>query len=266
VLTPLLDDFLAALRHERLWGQVLIRRMDSAFELRHVEDRGAAVETLREVRLADLRPLAAAAANGSFRPLKSTPTLRTGWRCRIADGGHLVAALDELYPGSLADWWAVIRGQAMPKDYPDAVARQLGSKAAALARLRGPALAATVHASCSPSSCLKHRRWSAPDVLPDDGLNKSAIPCLEPCPVFLTFARACAASEESPTVGLQLAPEDLATVVAALRHALERPPPSIREGEVGAVLHPWRITRLLERQGTAWVRASEQNIESYADL
>src|SRR5215470_19009304 len=95
---PALVHFVAGLGQELLLAQVLIRRDERAYELRHVEDRAAS--GLRAISLRDVRALAQTTADGAFRPLKSAPSLARGWLLRVSDEAELESALNQLYPGA----------------------------------------------------------------------------------------------------------------------------------------------------------------------
>ena len=243
---PPLDHFLAGLGPERVWAEVLIRREGDGFELRHVRDREVEATRLRTVPVSGLRALADRTAEGEFRPLKAAPGLVAGWRCPLRRNADLAAALHHLYPGSLADAWAEATRAEAPVSFLDFTAR-LEGRARHVGELGGTALAAAVEAGCGPHACLKRRRWTVPDLAADDGTGKSAIPCLEPCPVFLAFARACMETEHAPTVPTAFAPDDLATLAAALRHALKHPPTGERGAGSGSPLDPRRIVHVLAR-------------------
>src|ERR1700756_3660265 len=101
---PALKHFVAQIGQEILLAQVLIRRGESGYELRHVADAGAPAESLRPVRIAEARALAQYTADGQFRPLKSAPTLPSGWRLVAVNDAELGDALTRLYPGAVADW------------------------------------------------------------------------------------------------------------------------------------------------------------------
>ena len=259
-LPPPVAHFLAGFspEGERVWGQVRIRRGPDGYELRHVLDRVVADGALRVVSVAELRSLAACTASGAFRPLKSAPTLRSGWRCVARGDEELETALAHLYPGTLADARAWSAGLAAPTNWSEFAAMQVG-RARGLARLEPAAFRPAVEAGCSASVCLKRRLWAGPGVEPEpesgmDG-NKSQLPCLEPCALFAAFARACLANADALTVPVQIAPEDLATIAAALRHALEHPPAGLREGSFSEPLNPRRLLRVLAVHEAAWHRA-----------
>ncbi|MCC6232812.1 MAG: hypothetical protein IT580_09225 [Verrucomicrobiales bacterium] len=247
---------MSGLGAERVWAQVLIRRAGAGFELRHQQDRAADASGLRPVAVAALRRLAEVDGAGGFRPHHTAPSLVSGWVCAVADAHGLKEALDQLYPGTMDDWAALVLGTARPTDFASVAARQMG-RAKGLQTLRGRPLLATISAACSAASCLKHRRWNAADVPMDDGFGKSGIPCLEPCPLFLGFARSCAGADATPIVETAFTPQELGTLAAALRHALEHPPAGIRTGDWSAPLHARRLTRMLELHAELWSRASE---------
>ncbi len=260
LLSPPISRFLAGWHDKRVWAQVLVRREGNGFELRHDQDRDTDPTHLRPVALEALRELAARTASDEFRPLKSAPTLRAGWRCRVAGPADLEAALSELYPASLSDDCALAEGRARPTTWTEYAERQLG-RARALRGLEGEALARIVTAGCHASVCLKRRLWTGPGLAAEDAGNKSALPCLEPCAVFTYFARACLAASNAPSVAIQFAPDDLATLAAALRHALEHPPAAAREGP----LDPRRLLRVLTVHQETWSRATTRTVTPSSD-
>ncbi len=261
------DDFLASMGDGGLaWGQVVVSPVaGGGYEIRHVADRGVDAAGLRLVGVEGLRDVAMSTADGRYRPLRGAPNLPGGWRCRVRDGRELVEGLERIYPGAIADRWVLSRTGGWALDFAEVASRQVG-RSKVLMGLQGPALAAVVEAGCGVGSCVRRRHWVAAGagVGPDCEEGKSAVPCLEPCPFFLGFARACADIELKATVTVELAPDDLATVAAALRHALEHPPRGLREGEIAEPLHPWRVARMLARHAMlreASMRSTESSDE-----
>jgi sirohydrochlorin cobaltochelatase len=88
-------------------GQVLIRRRAAGgYELCHHEDADRSDLALF-TRAEDARHLSAGDDAGRFRPLKTAPNLRHGWRLHLPDAPALRGALDYFYPammGALFDW------------------------------------------------------------------------------------------------------------------------------------------------------------------
>lgn len=82
-------------------GQILIERSGEAFTLRHREDEGREMLALYHSP-EDAIELAKFTDDAKYRPLKTAPNLRHGWRLDLADLGGLQQALEFFYPGRLA--------------------------------------------------------------------------------------------------------------------------------------------------------------------
>jgi sirohydrochlorin cobaltochelatase len=63
---------------------------------------------------------------GNYRPLKTAPTLRHGWRLALEDLPALRTALDSFYPGRLAAMFAFEKGELRTTPFRDTLARQSG--------------------------------------------------------------------------------------------------------------------------------------------
>src|SRR6266404_8149201 len=83
-------------------GQLLIQRTNaSGFDVCHHDDANAdRLEVFRKQERAI--EIARYDDGGKYRPLKTAPNLRRGWRLEVADLGELRRALDHFYPGRLA--------------------------------------------------------------------------------------------------------------------------------------------------------------------
>ncbi len=89
-------------------GQVLIVRRGVGFMLCHREDE-ASTELKIFCSPDDATEIAHLDDAGQYRPLKTAPNLRHGWRLEVADLAALRLALDGFYPGrlpALATWEA----------------------------------------------------------------------------------------------------------------------------------------------------------------
>jgi sirohydrochlorin cobaltochelatase len=84
-------------------GQIEIRADGNRFELRHQADAAAAELEIFE-RPEDARQLALYDEAGAYRPLKTSPNLRRGWRLRLRTIAELHRALDYFYPAMLGVW------------------------------------------------------------------------------------------------------------------------------------------------------------------
>lgn len=89
-------------------GQVLIQQNGDGFALCHREDEaGAEFQIFRSPKAA--AEIARLDDAGQYRPLKTAPNLRHGWRLEVVDLAALRQALERFYPGrlsALAAWEA----------------------------------------------------------------------------------------------------------------------------------------------------------------
>ena len=234
---PALEAFVAQLGDEFLLAQVLIRKAGGGFELWHVDDR----DTKDLKIVTDFREVSQVTHTGAFRPLKSAPNLRRGWRAELRDADELWLALNYLYPGVIADWFVVQSGRAQPTNYREFTARQTGMYRITTMLSDARAAEAT-QACCDRKFCLKQRLWTVPGLGADDAATKSTIPCLEPCAIMLEFARKVMRMEQE-----NMNKSESETVVAALEHAIQNPPKDLREADFGNPLNPRRVQLLLNR-------------------
>ncbi len=217
---PALRQFAAQLGDAFVLAQVLVRRLDQGFELRHVDDRSVDARHLRELAPEALRTLAQSTADGDFRPLKSAPNLASGWRTASADVEQLGVALERLYPGAIADWFAA--GEPVPPvtHYREFTARQTGMYR--ITTMLDDAQAGRVAVACCHARfCLKRRLWTVPGLAADEAGAKSVIPCLEPCAVLLEFARKAVRLEQEDKMSLEISAGEVATLQETVRLALE---------------------------------------------
>lgn len=96
-----------------LWGQVLCQREGEGFELRHRADAQTPGKELQALSREALEDWLLYDEAGQYRPLRTAPNLRQGWRLWVPEEEELLAALETLYPGLMA--LAVHRGgQGLP--------------------------------------------------------------------------------------------------------------------------------------------------------
>lgn len=238
------------------WGWVVARPAPEGWELRHALDAGRPESELHRLEPGALREWADLTEARMFRPLKSGPGLRRGWRCVVSGGGELELALDGIHPGGLGDWWAVRSGEGRPVSFGEHMGRQTGVYRGARGLAEG-GVAAVVRACCGPGRCIKDRRWSGGGLGPDAPGAKSAVPCLEPCALAMDTARVMARMASAERLGAGLSAEDLAVVRAALERAAGLPPPEgVREADLSEARNPRRMQLLLEWLGPEWGRTA----------
>jgi hypothetical protein len=227
---PALEAFVAGIGNELVAAQVLIRRSAAGFELRHVDDRELSTGTLRALRLSDVRSLAQITIHGAFRPLKSAPNLQKGWLLGAANNTELEMALNQLYPGLIADWFAARSPRPAITHYREFTNRQTGMYRITQMLSDGQA-AQMITAGCHRRFCLKQRLWTVEGLAPEAREDKSLIPCLEPCALLLEFARKAMRIEQQEKVRIELAPDELAVMHSSLTASLEEAAPDVREGD-----------------------------------
>jgi hypothetical protein len=243
---PALSAFVAAFETELVFGQVWIRWAERGFELRHVADRASDPAALRLLGDNDIRPLAQFTAGGAFRPLRSAPNLQRGWRATPRDDETLGAALNQLYPGAVADWFAAQAPMPPVTSYREFTGRQTGMYR--ITTMLDDAMAgAVIRACCHKDFCLKRRLWIVDGLAPDAPTAKSALPCLEPCAILLEFARKMARVGQEEKAQPPPSPAEIARQRAAAEAALKNPDASLAESDFDAPNNPRRLQFILEK-------------------
>jgi hypothetical protein len=243
---PALEAFILSIPPEKVWAQVLIQSQAKDFVLRHVADHELPAAQLKALSLPELRKLAMFTASGGFRPLRSSPDLPRGWSFTCKTSEELWRALQELYPGSVPDWFAAQAPAPPVTHYRDFTNRQTGMYR--VCQLLTDEQAANVtRAACHPRFCLKQRLWTVEGLPPDPPAAKSAIPCLEPCAILLELARKAARIEQEEKIGVQFSSSELQSFLAATERALENSQAADRTGNISAAANPRRLQLLLEK-------------------
>lgn len=186
--SPALDWFVRQIGDELLVAQVLVQREADCFELRHVADRDSLADQLELVGADDALGIAQFTDDGALRPLKSSPNLRRGWRMLANSDLALETALNRLYPGFVADLFAVRTSSPHITHYREFTSRQTGMYRITTFLSDDDAFA-MAHKCCDSRYCLKHRLWTIEGLPQDQCEGKSLIPCLEPCAILLEYAR-----------------------------------------------------------------------------
>jgi len=247
--SPALASFLARMHEECVVAQAIIRRAGKGFELRHRDDAGRSSEELRLLRIEELRALAQTTETGAYRPLKCAPTLRRGWRAVAEHDRELEIALNHLYPGAVADCYAAAGVNPPVTNYREFTARQTGMYRIT-AMLDDAQAAGVIKACCDSRFCLKQRLWTVAGLEGDSVESSSVIPCLEPCAVFLEFARKAARIEQEDKVTMSLGASELETLVAALENTTATATAALREADFGEAANGRRAQLLLEKLRT----------------
>lgn len=106
-------------------GQILIRKDGESFALCHRDDEKCeALETYRAPE--DAIGIARLTDAGAYRPLKTAPDLRHGWRLELSDLQGVRQALDFFYPGRLPALLAWEENRLRPTPLRETLDRQSG--------------------------------------------------------------------------------------------------------------------------------------------
>ena len=209
-LEAALAKWLAAGR--RCIGQVSIEaRNDGSFVLSHREDAPGDKPCVQADEAAQIARFDDA---GNYRPLKTAPNLRHGWRLMLPDQGALSIALDLFYPGRLPAFLAWETGHLVTTPLRETLNRQTGMYRSA-ARISDTEADKLVGDFCrSDRGCLRTILWKrdqegspASTHLPSEkfepnhdqtGLGRPTIPllCQEACNLLVAEARKVVKTED----------------------------------------------------------------------
>ena len=149
----------AALTAPFYFGEIFVQKTTSGrFVLSHRDDES--VDHLQTFRNAqDAIEIAKYDDSGNYRPLKTAPNLRHGWRLELDTLEELRCALDYFYPGRLAIFAAWKRDQPQTTPLRETLDRQSGMYRVA-AKISDPELDDLVADFCrSNGGCLRTILW-----------------------------------------------------------------------------------------------------------
>ena len=188
-------------------GQMSIRRMNGGgFVLSHRDD-GGRDDLQRFQNPEEAAEIARYDDSGNYRPLKTAPNLRHGWRLELVDLTELRRALDNFYPGRLAMFAAWKENRLTTTPLRTTLTRQSGMYRVA-AKISDEQVNELVGNFCrSNGGCLRTILWKrdergapASTQLPPEkfdtahdqtGGGELAIPllCQEPCNLLINECR-----------------------------------------------------------------------------
>jgi sirohydrochlorin cobaltochelatase len=105
-------------------GQLEIASSDGGFVLCHRDDAGRS--DLDEHKVDDAFEIARLDDAGNYRPLKTAPTLRHGWKIFARDPLQIERVIDTIYPGRLAMLHAFKSGELTTTSLRETLNRQSG--------------------------------------------------------------------------------------------------------------------------------------------
>lgn len=253
---PAILAFIETLGKKAQIGQVLIQCSEGAFELRHQLDEGLAASDLESVSEKQLADLVSTNLAGAFRPLKSAPDLRQGWRAISKGPNQLWKHLNLIYPGAVGDWFRQRTAPTSHLSYREFVGRQSGMYRGA-SRLAEKEADQLSQACCSDKHCLKERLWS---IEPEATAKTAAsfLLCREPCQLLLELARRMSKSKQENVIKIELPKSEAEALIEILRqNANQASHPDQRIADFSKPDNPRRLNLLIQALESQFARQKE---------
>ncbi len=238
------------------WGQLRVTatitdRGARRYDVRHVDDADGAVEALeRYDDPLDARDVVTFDEDGRYRPLKTAPTLRSGWVFPELDHRDVYETVETIYPATVANWHREREGRLDVDHWRETMERQSGIYGVVKTWDRGEGYEHVnwvAEACCADSQCLKRREWEYDEEtdLDVDG-GDGAFPCREPCSMVVSAARRWTRleSEESRTYEFELTPSEKEQLEALVDAVADDRIGEIREADLREPANRYR-TRFL---------------------
>jgi len=257
----------------RHWGQLeLTTRLSPAvdghgqgqrvYDIRHVEDADRDRGDLEQYsEPTDARELVTHDADGRYRPLKTAPTLVTGWHFEGLSSTAFVETVRAIYPATIANWHREQHDALDIDHWLETAERQTGIYDI-VDELPREAVEWVAEACCVDSQCLKRREWQYEegDELAVDG-GDGVFPCREPCSLVTAAARKWTVleSEDDKTWHLELTTSELNQLTEIIDAVADGRTDEIREADVydGANRYRARYLRAKRMDGETFAGAHE---------
>lgn len=225
---------------ETAWGELLLTVSLSEGGRRQYEIRNEADADIAPGQLdthtdpLDARELVKHDDNGRYRPLKTAPSLPTGWRFGPFGPDDFVRTVDLIYPATVANWHREHSGNLDVTHYRECAERQTGIYDM-IEGLDAEAVDWVAQACCADSQCVKRREWEYDEdhELEADG-GSGAFPCREPCSLVVAAARKWTTLEsETPrTYEFELTPSEKNQLEELIDAVADDRTDDIREADV----------------------------------
>jgi hypothetical protein len=241
----------------REWGQLAItvtigsENGSRHYDLRHVADSDADRDDLETYRdPLEARDLVKYDDRGRYRPLKTAPTLPTGWVFPDLDAAEAVRTVGFVYPATVENWHREREGDLDVSHWRETMERQTGIYGVVKTWDRGEGhdhVNWVAEACCADSQCLKRRAWEYDgDADLDVAAGEGEFPCREPCSLVIAGARKWTKleGEETRTYEFELTPGEKEQVEAIIGAVAEGRTDEIREADFGDPANRWRARYL----------------------
>ena len=241
---------------DREWGQLRITTTladDGArrYEIRHVDDSDADADALTtHTDPFDARDIGTLDATGRYRPLRTAPSLDSGWIFPELTASEVYDAVEAFYPATVVNWYREQRGELDIDHWRDEQDRQSGIYNL-ITVLPDEAVEWAAAACCDDSQCLKRREWelSEDEPLDADG-GDGVFPCREPCSMVVAAGREWAKleREESRSYEFELTPSEKEQLEEIIDAVADDEIDEIREADIGNGANRWRARYLREKR------------------
>jgi len=226
------------------WGQLRITvSLDGSagrsYALRHVDDADTPAAKLDAHEAPrDAREIAKHDDDGNYRPLKTAPSLATGWQFPELSAAELAETIHTIYPATIQNWHREREGELDIDHWHETVSRQTGIYGVVRTWDRGEGYEHVnwvAEACCDDSQCIKRREWGYDEEtdLDVDG-GDGEFPCREPCSLVIAAARQWTKleGEQTQTYEFELTPSEKEQVEAIIDAVADGRADDIREADV----------------------------------
>jgi len=241
---------------DREWGQLRVTTTladegDRRYEIRHVDDSDTDADALAaHTDPFDARDIGTLDATGRYRPLRTAPSLDSGWIFPKLTASEVYEAVEAFYPATVVNWHREQRGELDIDHWRDEQDRQSGIYNL-ITVLPDEAVEWAAAACCDDSQCLKRREWglSEDEPLDADG-GDGVFPCREPCSMVVAAGREWAKleREETQTYEFELTPSEKEQIEAIIDAVADDEIDEIREADIGNGANRWRARYLREKR------------------
>jgi hypothetical protein len=222
------------------WGQLALTTTIAEdglryYDVRHVDDTEHDVDNLeRHDDPLDARDITTYDEDGRYRPLKTAPSLQSGWVFPDLDAPDLLQTVEYIYPATVPNWYREQEGELDISHWRDTAERQTGIYEI-IEELDRDAVEWIAQACCDDSQCTKRREWQyeAGDELAADG-GDGEFPCREPCSLVVAAARKWTTleNESEKTFQMELTLSELRQIEEIIDTVAEGRVDEIREADV----------------------------------
>jgi hypothetical protein len=241
---------------DREWGQLRVTTTVAdngirQYEVRHVDDNDAEASALTpHTDPFDARDIGTLDTDGRYRPLRTAPSLKSGWIFPELTADEVYEAVEAFYPATVVNWHREQRGELDIDHWQDEQDRQSGIYNL-ITVLPDEAVEWAAAACCDDSQCLKRREWELSD---DESLGAEGgdgvFPCREPCSMVVAAGREWAKREreDTQTYEFELTPSEKEQLEEIIDAVADDTVDEIREADIGEGANRYRVRYLREKR------------------